>query len=181
MVGPAPCSIYQNNGNRLAAERDTNCKGVRSRERRIDMRFASICVLVSLLVLLVPRVCGAAEVADAVTCLGIENREPVGADDSFPADVGRVWCWSKIKDGQGTAITHAYYYGDEEKALVELEIRSPLFRTYSSKRVLPSWTGEWRVDIVDDQGDVLKSLHFTIGEETQPEEENLTEESGSTD
>ena len=109
-------------------------------------------------------VCLAVEVVDAVVCRDVQDREPVEPGDSFPADVGKIWLWSKIKDGKGTTIKHIYYYEGEEKAVVELSIGSPMWRTRSSKRILSSWTGSWRVDIVGEDGVTLKSLAFTIGE-----------------
>jgi hypothetical protein len=139
------------------------------------MRIGLLLLLAVALVIAAPAVCRAAEVADAVTCLDVQDREPVEPGDSFAADVGKIWCWSKIKGGEGETIKHVYYHGDKEMAVVELQIRSALFRTYSSKRILPDWVGPWRVDIVDADGQVLKSLSFTIGE-TEPEvEESMME------
>ena len=140
------------------------------------MKTASILLLTILLITSVPAACFAIEVADAVMCLDVQDRQPVEPGESFTVDVGKVWCWSKIKDGQGTTISHVYYHDGEEKAVINLAIRSPLFRTYSSKRILPSWTGPWRVDIVAADGNVLKSLDFTIGEKAAPEEESGPEE-----
>ncbi len=108
--------------------------------------------------------CLAIEVVDAVVCRDVQDREPVEPGDSFPADVGIVWCWSKIKDGKGATIRHIYYYEGEEKAVVELSIGSPMWRTRSSKRILSSWTGNWRVDIVGEDDVTLKSLTFRIGQ-----------------
>jgi hypothetical protein len=135
------------------------------------VRIASICLAAIFLVATMSAPCLAVEVADAVVCQGIQDHEPVGAADSFPADVGKVYCWSKIKDGEGTTIKHVYYYEGEEKAAVELSIGSALWRTYSSKRILSSWTGQWRVDIVGEDGEVLKSLKFTVGESAETQEE----------
>lgn len=135
------------------------------------MKVKTILLVAVLVVALLPATCFAVEVAEAVICRDVQDREPVGASDSFPADVGTVWCWSKIKDGEGTTITHAYYYAGEEKAVIELSIGSPLWRTYSNKDILSDWTGEWRVDIVAGDGSLLKSLNFTIGEQPESEEE----------
>nr|NIV49387.1 DUF2914 domain-containing protein [Gammaproteobacteria bacterium] len=33
----------------------------------------------------------------------------------------------------------------------------------SSKVVPPAWTGEWRVEVRDDEGNVLETLTFTVG------------------
>ena len=127
--------------------------------KTLGILLVAICLLASM-----PAACLAVEVADAVTCRGVQDREPVEPGDSFPADVGKVWCWSKIKDGKDATIKHIYYYEGQRKAVVELRIGSPLWRTYSSKTILPSWTGSWRVDITDEDGEVLKSLDFTIVE-----------------
>jgi len=128
------------------------------------MRIWVVLLAVVALVAAVPGECLAVEVADAVICRDVSEREPVDAGEVFSSDVGKVWCWSKIKDGKGAKIKHAYYYEGEQKAVVELAIGAPLWRTYSSKRILSSWTGRWRVDILDEEGQVLKSLEFTIVE-----------------
>ena len=140
------------------------------------MKVKMILVVTVLLVAFISATCFAAEVAEAVMCRDVQDRQPVGESDSFPADVGKVWCWSKIKDGQGTTITHTYHYAGEEKAVIPLAIGSPLWRTYSHKKILPNWTGEWRVNIVAEDGTVLKSLGFTIGEEPKAEDELQIEE-----
>ena len=140
------------------------------------MKLRGIVLLAILMVAFAPGICLATEVADATMCLGIEDRQPVEPGDSFPSDVGKVWCWSKIKDGQGTTIKHIYHHAAIGEVIVELDIRSPLFRTYSSKRILPSWTGQWHVEIVAEDGNVLKSLYFTVGEEPEPETEEEAEE-----
>ncbi len=116
-------------------------------------------------VLLFPATCLGAEVVDAAICQNIQAKEPVGTATIFPQDIGKVWCWSRIKDGQET-IKHIYYHNGEEKAVVELKVLSPDFRTYSSKLILPSQIGSWRVDIVDPSGNILKSLAFAVGENT---------------
>ena len=135
------------------------------------MKAKTILVVAVLLAMLIPATCFAAEVAEAVMCRDVQDRQPVGESDSFPADIGKVWCWSKIKDGQGTTITHRYYYAGEEKAAISLAIGSPLWRTYSNKKILSDWTGAWRVDIVAEDGAVLKSLSFTVGEEAKSQDE----------
>lgn len=128
------------------------------------VKTGAILIAALLLAACIPSACLAAEVADAVMCRDVQDREPVEVGDSFPADVEKVWCWSKIKDGKGETIKHVYYYGDREMAVVELTIGSPLWRTRSSKRIYSGWTGQWRVEIVAEDGAVLKSLAFTIAE-----------------
>ncbi len=129
------------------------------------MKISSVVVSTLMFMALWLRVAAAADlqVADAVVARSIIDRVPVGVAESFPADVGKVWCYTRIKGAEGpTTISHRWYYGERLMAEVPLEVRSALFRTYSSKRILPSWKGEWRVDVVSEDGTVLKTVRFRI-------------------
>ena len=102
---------------------------------------------------------------EAELCTGIEERMPLGVSDRFDPDVGRVYLWTRITGaGGGTMIKHVWYYGDEEKASIELPVKSVAWRTWSYKTVLPELTGDWKVDVVDAAGDILQSAAFSIGE-----------------
>tara|TARA_R110002096_G_scaffold431598_1_gene647061 strand:+ start:167 stop:559 length:393 start_codon:yes stop_codon:yes gene_type:complete len=93
----------------------------------------------------------------------IENRALVGESDSFPSNVTTLFCLTKITGADNSpTIKHIWYYGEEEKASTELEVRTPKFRTWSSKKIWHTWTGKWKVDVVDDAGNVLASKSFTI-------------------
>ena len=104
-----------------------------------------------------------AQVAQMAICRSVENREPVGAAENFEASVGRLYCFTNIV-GAPTPIeiTHAWYYGDTERALVSLSVRSPNWRTYSSKNIMAQEVGQWRVDVIGPEGEVLKTQTFTI-------------------
>jgi hypothetical protein len=103
-----------------------------------------------------------ASVEAAALGTGVENLTPIGVAESFPASVGRVYCYSKIINGGGTTITHKWYYNEKEVAAVPLDIRSPSFRTYSYKTILPQFKGNWKVEIVAEEGHIIKTLEFTI-------------------
>ena len=95
----------------------------------------------------------------------VDDRTLVGAGDMFANDVNTLYCFTKISGAENTPVLkHIWYHGDEEKASVDLTIRTPSFRTWSSKKIWHTWTGEWRVDIVDTAGTVLASKSFTISE-----------------
>ncbi|MFQ5586751.1 MAG: DUF2914 domain-containing protein [Thermodesulfobacteriota bacterium] len=100
----------------------------------------------------------------AVVGTGVESLTPIGAAESFPSSVERVYCYSKILDGEGTTITHRWYYGENVVAEVPLAIGSPRFRTYSYKTILPHYAGNWKVEIVSEEGEILETLAFTIEE-----------------
>ncbi len=102
-------------------------------------------------------------VTEIKTCTGVENREPVGEDSTFSRDVERVYCFTVIEGAETrTAINHVWYHGEEKRADVSLNVRPGRWRTWSSKRIVAEWTGDWRVDVEAEDGTVLESMVFTI-------------------
>lgn len=105
---------------------------------------------------------GGAAVADAKLGTGVVDREPQGVAESFKADVGKVYCWTKVTGAEGTEITHAWYKGEERMAEVKLSVKYPSTRTWSAKTIPADGTGDWRVDVIAADGTVLKSLPFKV-------------------
>ncbi|MDR8390166.1 DUF2914 domain-containing protein [Aliifodinibius sp. S!AR15-10] len=94
----------------------------------------------------------------------IEDRNIVNVDSVFTSSVERVYCFTQVDGAEKTTtITHVWYYGNEEKARVELPVNGPNWRTWSSKFILENWLGEWSVDILDSSGEVLATKTFRIG------------------
>lgn len=101
---------------------------------------------------------------EAVLTTGVQDRQPVDEVQSVPADVGRVYLWTRVTGAEmETGVEHVWYRGDEEMARVPLTVGGSNWRTWSSKNIEPSWTGDWRVDVVDPEGQVLESVSFTVG------------------
>jgi hypothetical protein len=102
-------------------------------------------------------------VEDIQICTSVADRQPVGADTSFTKDIGQLYCFTKLSSDQDTAtIFHVWYYNDKEMFKVELNTKAKTWRTWSNKKILDTWTGEWRVDVLSSDGKVLISKQFTI-------------------
>lgn len=102
-------------------------------------------------------------VSQAVVCREIEDRMPVGSGDVIPAGTERVYCFTRIHGAQGeTEITHNWYHKGALKASVVLPVRTSEWRTWSSKTLLPEWTGEWMVEVLSKDGTPLESLIFFV-------------------
>ena len=102
-------------------------------------------------------------VEDMEICTSIEDRVPVGVDTSFSGDVEKLYCFTKIVSNKDEgSIFHVWMYNDKEMAKVELSTKAKVWRTWSSKRILPSWTGKWRVDVQSPDGTVLGSKEFEV-------------------
>jgi len=91
----------------------------------------------------------------------IDNRQPVEATMPVGADVGELFYFTEVEGGPGT-IQHVWTRQGRTMATVSLEVRSSRFRTWSSKRIVPEWTGRWRVEARGPGGAVLSSKEFEI-------------------
>ena len=100
---------------------------------------------------------------EMVFCAGIKNRYPVGVADTFPSDVFSVFCFTRIVGAKDTtAVVHTWYYGDREMASVELPVKSPLWRTWSSKKMRSELGGQWRVVVRTPDGTMIDSREFRL-------------------
>ncbi len=103
------------------------------------------------------------EVAVATICTDVVDREPVGAGNAFEVSLGKVYCFTTIVGAHSpTEVTHVWYFGDIERARVNLAIKAYSWRTYSSKRIQGHEIGDWHVDVLGPEGELLKTLQFKI-------------------
>ena len=103
------------------------------------------------------------EVAVAAICTDVVDREPVDAGNTFKVSLGKVYCFTTIIGAHSpTEITHVWYFGDSERARVNLAIKASNWRTYSSKRIQMHEIGDWHVDVLGPEGKLLKTLPFEI-------------------
>ena len=92
-----------------------------------------------------------------------ESRELVGETTDFAAGIERITCLTLIKGLEApNSVTHVWYRDGKTMARVDLNVASTNWRTWSSKRLLPSWTGHWEVKVLDSDGRVLGSADFQV-------------------
>jgi len=103
------------------------------------------------------------QVAEASICVNVVDLQCQGKALTFSPDVGKLYCFTRILGAQEpTQIFHVWYYKEIERARVALQVNSPNWRTYSSKIIQPHETGEWRVEILGPDNELLKVIHFQI-------------------
>lgn len=97
------------------------------------------------------------------TGLDGQTRNLEGEGVAFPAATEKVFCLTRIRglEAPGT-VTHAWYHEGRTLARVDLPVGSADWRTWSSKRLLPSWTGHWEVKVLDASGKVLATAGFDV-------------------
>ena len=106
-----------------------------------------------------------ADVAESVLTTGIVNRQPVDdlqAQYRVPAQgISKVYFFTRVTDYAGKQVMHRWLYGDQVMAEVNLSVGSDNWRTYSSKRMVSAWNGDWQIDVLVD-GEVVHSFPFSV-------------------
>lgn len=106
----------------------------------------------------------AALTVEAKLCTGVQDRMPVGEATTFSATVDQVYLWTKIIGASGEiTVKHVWVHNGKEMTTVDLPVKTAAYRTWSAKKILPSWTGQWEVRVVGPDGTTLATVPFTIG------------------
>jgi hypothetical protein len=98
---------------------------------------------------------------ELVIATAVEDREPVGAGETFPADVGQLFAWMRVTNGADSTLRVVWTHGDH-RSEVPLQVGGSPWRTWSSKQIPPDWTGSWTVEVQDADGTVVASTTFTV-------------------
>src|SRR3990167_98617 len=107
------------------------------------------------------------EILKAVVGSGVIDKRPAGVGDKFSNDIGSLYFFTQIKSQGWSAekeqyIYHRWYYNGNQIASVRLKIGGPMWRTYSMKSIPKEAKGEWKVEAIDEGGNILKSEVFTV-------------------
>ena len=105
------------------------------------------------------------KISRAVLTRKVSKREPTNV---FAADIRLsqfdegLSFFSEIKNLQGQQVKHVWSFEGETMAEITLNVTSPRYRTYSTKNIMDTQTGHWRVDVVDEQGNLIAQKEFRI-------------------
>ena len=99
-------------------------------------------------------------VARAIFTSQIVDREPVDTLTTIPNTQDKIYFFSDLRDLEGQIITHRWEYNKQVMAEVKFKVGGPRWRVYSSKNLVPDWTGEWTVVVLDESGWPLKASIF---------------------
>lgn len=100
-------------------------------------------------------------ISQAVFAKSIENRMPLEIITEANNDtLDKLYFFTNIRNLTNETITHRWIYKDKIKAELHFKIKGKRWRVWSSKNIWHSWTGKWRVEVVNTQGDILLSKVF---------------------
>ena len=92
----------------------------------------------------------------------MERLEPGAAIDSLVAQqqIQRLYLFTELKGYAGQQLIHRWSYAGKVQTEALLTIEDSPWRTYSEKWLLPDQLGHWRVEIIDQQQQVLYQHDF---------------------
>ncbi len=104
------------------------------------------------------------DVKEIIICRGVYKRNPIKPGFEFTNNVDSLFCYTKISNsGPKKEIKHLWYFNDKKVTTVVYNIKTAYnYRSWSRKTILPSQTGKWRVEIVDENDELLASRHFSV-------------------
>jgi hypothetical protein len=99
----------------------------------------------------------------AAMCEGIEDNSPKNRAIVFPFSIGRVHCFTTFDPVPAkTVIYHKWYFRDKLRARVKLSLRTPRWATFSRIGLRDGEKGPWRVEITDEEENILRILRFSV-------------------
>jgi len=103
----------------------------------------------------------AGEVSRAMFTIGVDDREPVIMVDSIDSgSYDSISFFTELSDLEGHNVTHQWTYNDKVMFEKTFEVKGARWRVWTSKTLIPSWTGDWTVKVLDTDRTVLASKSF---------------------
>ena len=99
-------------------------------------------------------------ISNAVFALDVEDRSPINIVEEADNSLGKIYFFTNIRNLSGERITHRWIYQGRIMADVSFNINGPRWRVWSSKNLWHTWIGEWKVEVLADDGSVLYEKVF---------------------
>jgi hypothetical protein len=103
----------------------------------------------------------AGEIRRALFTTGINDREPVGIVDSIDSTSDNsISFFTEITNMSGQTVTHQWTHLDKIMFEKTFEVKAERWRVWTSKTLIPNWTGTWTVNVLDADSELLTSKSF---------------------
>ena len=117
----------------------------------------SLAVLAVVAIAAAPAIGAQGTISRAQFTSAVLDREPVDEVTSIDSGTGSVFFFTEFRNFEGTTASHRWIYNGEVKFELSFKIRGSRWRVYSQKTLPPEWLGDWKVEIVTEDGTVLAS------------------------
>lgn len=99
----------------------------------------------------------------------VQGNEPIDKITSLSTDQTRILFFTELRDLAGQTVTHRWEHGDKVVSEVPLQVGAARWRTFSSKTLNPSLSGEWKASVLDASGQTLAVATFSYVAATKTE------------
>lgn len=124
----------------------------------------SIAVLM-LFVVPVSSVAAALKITEMAVTTKIVRGNPIDSVHRISSSsVKELYCFTRLvgEEGMETSIRHVWYRDGQKVGESELPVKGEKWRTFSRKAVEKGASGDWRVEALDSEGKLLKSVKFRM-------------------
>ena len=103
----------------------------------------------------------AGEVSRAVFTTAIDNREPVSTIERVDSsELRSVSFFTELRNMSGQIVTHQWTHLDKVMFEKAFEVKADRWRIWTSKTLIPAWSGTWTVNVLDTNRELLASKSF---------------------
>ena len=100
---------------------------------------------------------------EATMCEEIKDYIPQNQAIVFSMTIGKVSCFTSFDPvPEKTSIYHNWFYRDKLSTRIKLSLQPPCWSTFSSIKLREADKGPWRVEVIDQDGNILDILRFSI-------------------
>lgn len=99
-------------------------------------------------------------ISQAVFAKSIEDRVPSQIITEADNSLRKIYFFTNIRNLSGDKITHRWSYKDKVKAEISFDIKGNRWRVWSSKNLWHTWTGQWKVEVLNQHGQRLLTKIF---------------------
>lgn len=103
----------------------------------------------------------AARVIRSTLTSGIVKREPQDSVLSLGSNEKKIYYFTELRGMKGKTAIHRWQYEGKVMAEIRFKVKGERWRIWSSKNLVPGWTGAWKVSVVGEDGKVLASNGFS--------------------
>ena len=101
--------------------------------------------------------------SEAVICESLDNFKPLNPSAVFSVQMGSVMCFTAFdRVPTQTSIYHDWIRQDKLIFRKKLVLKPPSWSSVSSIQLREADKGPWRVEIRDNDGNLLRTLRFSI-------------------
>jgi len=99
----------------------------------------------------------------SVMCEDIKDGLPFSEGLVFSSNLGKISCYTAFDPvPERTTIYHCWYFKDNLSTKRKLILNPPRWSVFSQVQLRETEIGPWRVDITDEEGNILQTLRFSI-------------------